>query len=161
MLERTYQIMTFSYGIVGLLRPLTVYPSEMVYWTVRLVCYLVKSKFDCSGSRLCLWSQYSRVRLLTLFRRAFNATTALHFNTKMSAKQVKLFWTTFTGMFVYEVIPAYIFPLLNAVNVFCLGSQHASQKTVDVFTHIFGGASGNEGLGLFSLSFDWQYIGSG
>jgi len=23
----------YSYGIVGLLRPLTVYPSEMVYWT--------------------------------------------------------------------------------------------------------------------------------
>lgn len=25
-----------SYGLVGLLRPLTVYPSEMVYWAVRL-----------------------------------------------------------------------------------------------------------------------------
>jgi OPT oligopeptide transporter protein len=27
-----------------------------------------------------------------------------------------------------------------------------------VFTNIFGGASGNEGLGLLALSFDWQYI---
>ena len=28
-------------------------------------------------------------------------------------------------------------------------------------TRIFGGAAGNEGLGLFSLCFDWQYVGSG
>ncbi|KAG5640329.1 hypothetical protein DXG03_009210, partial [Asterophora parasitica] len=63
-------------------------------------------------------------------------------------------------MFVYEVIPAYIFPLLNGFNIFCLASQHASKKTIDVFTNLFGGADGNEGLGLFALSFDWQYIGS-
>lgn len=71
-----------------------------------------------------------------------------------------MFWTAFTGMFVYEIIPAYIFPLLNGFNIFCLASQHASQKTVDVFTNLFGGAEGNEGLGFLSLSFDWQYIGS-
>lgn len=63
-------------------------------------------------------------------------------------------------MFIYEILPAYIFPLLNGVNVFCLASQHASQKVVDVFTNLFGGTDGNEGLGLLSISFDWQYIGS-
>ena len=26
---------------------------------------------------------------------------------------------------------------------------------------MFGGAAGNEGLGLFSLCFDWAYVGSG
>jgi hypothetical protein len=94
------------------------------------------------------------------YRSTSNTATALHFNTETSLKQVKFFWTAFTGMFFYEVIPAYMFPLLNAVNVFCLASQRASQKTVDAFTNIFGGASGNEGLGLLSFSFDWQYIGS-
>lgn len=63
-------------------------------------------------------------------------------------------------MFIWEIFPAYIFPLLNGFNIFCLASQHASQKTVDVFTNLFGGADGNEGLGLLSISFDWQYIGS-
>lgn len=63
-------------------------------------------------------------------------------------------------MFVYEVIPAYMFPLLNGINIFCLGSQKASPRTVDIFTNLFGGTDGNEGLGLFSFSFDWQYIGS-
>lgn len=51
------------------------------------------------------------------------------------------------------------FPTLNGISVFCLSSQHASEATRKVFTNIFGGAGGNEGLGLGSLSFDWQYIG--
>ena len=63
-------------------------------------------------------------------------------------------------MFVYEIIPSYIFPLMNGVNIFCLASQHTSPRVQDVFTNIFGGADGNEGLGLFSVSFDWQYITS-
>ena len=63
-------------------------------------------------------------------------------------------------MFVYEIIPSYIFPLLNGVNIFCLASQHASPGVQDVFTNIFGGADANEGLGLFGMSFDWQYITS-
>jgi hypothetical protein len=63
-------------------------------------------------------------------------------------------------MFIYEIIPAYIFPLLNGFNIFCLTSQHAPPNVQDVFTNIFGGADSNEGLGLFSLSFDWQYLGS-
>ena len=66
----------------------------------------------------------------------------------------------FTGMFVYEIIPAYIFPLLNGINIFCLASQKASTRIVDIFTNLFGGTDGNEGLGLLSISFDWQYIGS-
>jgi hypothetical protein len=63
-------------------------------------------------------------------------------------------------MFIYEIIPSYIFPLLNGFNIFCLASQHASPNVQDVFTNIFGGVESNEGLGLFSLSFDWQYIRS-
>lgn len=63
-------------------------------------------------------------------------------------------------MFFYEVLPAYIFPLLNGISVFCLASQSASSRVVDVFTNLFGGTNGNEGLGFLNVSFDWQYIGS-
>lgn len=85
---------------------------------------------------------------------------ALHFDTSANKKRLRVFWLSFTGMFVYEVIPSYIFPLLNGFNIFCLASQHAPQRTRDVFTNLFGGSDGNEGLGFLSLSFDWQYIGS-
>jgi hypothetical protein len=88
-------------------------------------------------------------------------SSALHFDTAANWKRVKLFWSVFFGMFVYEIIPSYIFPLLNGFNVVCLATQRAPRGAVDVITNLFGGSDGNEGLGLLSLSFDWQYIGSG
>ncbi|OCH87394.1 oligopeptide transporter [Obba rivulosa] len=124
----TFSTACFGYGLVGLLRPLTVYPSEMVYW--------------------------GNLPTVSVFQ-------ALHFDmTGANAKRIKLFWTAFTGMFCYEIIPAYIFPLLNGVNVVCLATQHVSANAQNVITNLFGGTDGNEGLGFLSLSFDWQYIGS-
>ncbi|KAF8882526.1 oligopeptide transporter [Gymnopilus junonius] len=123
----TFSTACFGYGLVGLLRPLTVYPSEMVYWT--------------------------NLPTVSVFQ-------ALHFNTSGNSKRVKLFWGGFTAMFIYEIIPAYIFPLLNGINIVCLASQKASASTLNFITNLFGGTDGNEGLGLLSFSFDWQYIGS-
>ena len=88
------------------------------------------------------------------------ALLALHFDSASNHKRVKLFWTTFGAMFCYEVIPAYIFPLLNGINIVCLATQRAPAHTLNVITNLFGGTDGNEGLGLLSLSFDWQYITS-
>ncbi|KAG8768545.1 hypothetical protein FRC12_005500, partial [Ceratobasidium sp. 428] len=123
----TFSTACFGYGLVGLLRPLTVYPSEMVYW--------------------------ANLPTVTTFQ-------ALHWDKTSTSKRLQLFWTAFGGMAVYEIFPQYIFPLLNGFSVFCLASQKASDNVRVVFTNIFGGISGNEGLGLFSLSFDWQYITS-
>ncbi|KAJ7300549.1 hypothetical protein DFH08DRAFT_999691 [Mycena albidolilacea] len=50
----------------------------------------------------------------------------------------------------------YIAPTLTGISVLCL----ANQKLV-WFTRVFGGAVGNEGLGAFSLCFDWAYVGTG
>ncbi|KAG9100791.1 hypothetical protein FRC06_003729 [Ceratobasidium sp. 370] len=123
----TFSTACFGYGLVGLLRPLTVYPSEMVYW--------------------------ANLPTVTTFQ-------ALHWDRAATSKRLQLFWTAFGSMAVYEIFPQYIFPLLNGFSVFCLASQKASDNVRKVFTNIFGGISGNEGLGLLSLSFDWQYITS-
>ncbi|KAF7426004.1 hypothetical protein PC9H_008366 [Pleurotus ostreatus] len=136
----TFSTACFGYGIVGILRPLSIYPSDMVYW-------------GCPYSKASARDIVLRARILT------HKSLALHFNTAVNTKKIKLFWTAFTGMFFYEVIPAWMFPTLNGINIVCLASQHAPAKTVDFITHLFGGASGNEGLGLLSVSFDWQYIG--
>ncbi|KAI0316557.1 oligopeptide transporter [Amylostereum chailletii] len=124
----TFSTAVFGYGIVGLLRPLTVYPSEMVYW--------------------------GNLPTVSIFQ-------TLHFDSEGNKKRVRLFWIAFAGMLAFEIVPSYLFPLLNGFSIFCLASQHASPSVQDVFTNIFGGSDGNEGLGLLSLSFDWQYIGSG
>jgi hypothetical protein len=61
-------------------------------------------------------------------------------------------------MFTYEWFPAYMFPFLNSVSIPCLASMHVTGSKAAVLTNLFGGSLTNEGLGLFSLSFDWQYV---
>ncbi|GKZ36028.1 hypothetical protein AbraIFM66950_006901 [Aspergillus brasiliensis] len=84
----------------------------------------------------------------------------LHWQQVKNSKPLRYFWYAFTGMSLYEIIPAYIFPWLNSVSIPCLAAQKATGKKGSVLTNVFGGASNNEGMGLFSLSFDWQYITS-
>jgi hypothetical protein len=38
--------------------------------------------------------------------------------------------------------------------------MHATGSKAAILTNLFGGATNNEGLGLFNFSFDWQYITS-
>lgn len=74
---------------------------------------------------------------------------------------------------MWELLPQYVMPLLVGVSVFCLSNRDSL-----LFTTLFGGANGNEGLGFLasscstlpandppganfdpkSLSFDWQFI---
>ncbi|KAH8884906.1 OPT superfamily oligopeptide transporter [Thozetella sp. PMI_491] len=79
----------------------------------------------------------------------------LHRDKAETAKRLRVFLIIFFVMFFYEIIPEWIFPLLQGVSIFCLAQKHSL-----VFTNLFGGSSGNEGLGFLSISFDWQYIAS-
>ncbi|KIJ51867.1 hypothetical protein M422DRAFT_244244 [Sphaerobolus stellatus SS14] len=123
----TFSTACFGYGLVGLLRPLTVYPAEMVYWT--------------------------NLPTVAIFQ-------ALHYDVSEQKKKLKVFWSSFSVAAVYELFPAYIFPWLNGVSIPCLASIHAPDNVRTTVTNLFGGAESNEGLGLLSVSFDWQYIGS-
>ncbi|EIM81122.1 OPT oligopeptide transporter [Stereum hirsutum FP-91666 SS1] len=69
-------------------------------------------------------------------------------------KKLRLFYIAFGVIFIWEMFPEWIFPLLTGFSIFCLADQ---QKSVN-FTYVFGGSNGNEGLGLLSICFDWQYI---
>ncbi|EPS26976.1 hypothetical protein PDE_01916 [Penicillium oxalicum 114-2] len=85
---------------------------------------------------------------------------ALHWQDVKNSKPLRVFWYAFGGMALYEILPAYVFPWLNSISIPCLASQKATGNTGSVLTTLFGGATNNEGLGYFSLSFDWQYITS-
>ncbi|KAH8694915.1 putative oligopeptide transporter [Talaromyces proteolyticus] len=84
----------------------------------------------------------------------------LHWEELKNSKPLRYFWYAFGGMFLYESFPAYIFPWLNSVSIPCLASMHTTGDKASVLTNLFGGSQNNEGLGLFSLGFDWQYITS-
>ncbi|SPC67672.1 related to peptide transporter Mtd1 [Ustilago sp. UG-2017b] len=96
---------------------------------------------------------WSTLPLVDLFQ-------ALHCDKSCSHKRLKLFWWSFSLMGIYEILPAYIFPTLNSVSIPCLAAMHTRGKLARTLTNIFGGAQSNQGLGLFSLLFDWQYITS-
>ncbi|KAK5112776.1 hypothetical protein LTR62_003874 [Meristemomyces frigidus] len=77
----------------------------------------------------------------------------LHRDKVETKRRLKVFYIVFACIFVWEAFPEYIFTVLTGVSIFCL----ADQKNL-VFTNLFGGASGNEGLGFLSICFDWNYI---
>ncbi|KAL1386863.1 OPT oligopeptide transporter protein-domain-containing protein [Phyllosticta capitalensis] len=80
---------------------------------------------------------------------------ALHRDRSETWKRLRVFLIVFFVMFFYEIIPEWMFPLLQGISIFCLANQNSL-----VFTNLFGGSQGNEGLGFLSVSFDWQYIAS-
>lgn len=77
----------------------------------------------------------------------------LHRSKAEMGKRYKVFWIIFATLFCWEWFPEYIFPLLTGISVFCLANQNSL-----VFTNLFGGAQGNEGMGFLSICLDWNYI---
>jgi hypothetical protein len=96
------------------------------------------------------WSSLPTVKVLQ----------GLHWQSVKDNKPIRWFWIAFSCMFAYEFFPAYIFPWLNSVSIPCLAAMNATGSKAATLTNLFGGATNNEGLGLFTLSFDWQYITS-
>ncbi|VDC00489.1 unnamed protein product [Peniophora sp. CBMAI 1063] len=95
---------------------------------------------------------YPGILPLTSMLDAFFAKEASQTN----KKKLRLFYWAFTAIFFWEILPEWMFPLITGFSVFCL----ANQSSMD-FTRVFGGSNGNEGLGLLSICFDWQYISGG
>ncbi|WPG98249.1 Hypothetical protein R9X50_00103700 [Acrodontium crateriforme] len=77
----------------------------------------------------------------------------IHRDRAETKHRMRVWYIVFFALFFWEILPEYVFPLTAGVSVFCLADQHSM-----VFTHLFGGASGNEGLGALSLGLDWNYI---
>ncbi|CAO3645188.1 unnamed protein product [Cunninghamella blakesleeana] len=73
----------------------------------------------------------------------------------ISKWRTRVFYLTFACIFLYEIIPQYMFPLLSGVSIFCLANRQSIW-----FQRLFGGLSVNEGLGIMQLSFDWNYLSS-
>ncbi|KAJ5933586.1 OPT peptide transporter Mtd1 [Penicillium verhagenii] len=84
----------------------------------------------------------------------------LHFDRKLNQERLKKFGWALGLSAAWEFFPSYIVPWAGGVSVFCLASMKAPTKTRTIFATIFGGASSNEGMGLFNFGLDWQYIQS-
>ncbi|CAN6674759.1 oligopeptide transporter 1 [Trichomonascus vanleenenianus] len=78
---------------------------------------------------------------------------ALHNDKGNNKRRLKLFYLCFGCMFLWEIVPEWMFELLIGFSIPCLAASNSS-----VVSNIFGGTNGNEGLGLLSFCFDWNYI---
>ncbi|KAI6039134.1 OPT oligopeptide transporter protein-domain-containing protein [Pisolithus marmoratus] len=84
--------------------------------------------------------------LVSMFDALFQDGTA-------AQRKIQVFWAVFSIIFVWELFPEWIFPLLTGFSIFCLAAPNSP-----AVSRLFGGSNGNEGLGLLSICFDWQYI---
>ncbi|OJA20503.1 hypothetical protein AZE42_11975 [Rhizopogon vesiculosus] len=78
---------------------------------------------------------------------------ALYEGGMAARKKLKVFYIVFAIIFIWELLPEWIFPLLTGFSIACLSAPNNV-----VVSQVFGGSNGNEGLGFLSISFDWQYI---
>ncbi|KAG1875141.1 OPT oligopeptide transporter protein-domain-containing protein [Suillus tomentosus] len=81
---------------------------------------------------------------------------AFYYDGIAARRKLKVFYFVFTAIFIWELFPEWISPLLTGVSIFCLAAPNNA-----AVSRVFGGSNGNEGLGLLSLCFDWQYISGG
>ncbi|KAG2353183.1 OPT oligopeptide transporter protein-domain-containing protein [Suillus spraguei] len=81
---------------------------------------------------------------------------ALYEGGMAARKKLRVFYFVFSAIFIWELFPEWIFPLLTGLSIFCLAVPNNA-----AVSRVFGGTNGNEGLGLLSICFDWQYISSG
>ncbi|KAF8833285.1 OPT superfamily oligopeptide transporter [Paxillus ammoniavirescens] len=77
-------------------------------------------------------------------------------NGATARRKLTVFYMVFGAIFIWELFPQWIFPMLTGFSIFCL----AAPKNADI-TRVFGGSNGNEGLGLLSICLDWQYFTGG
>ncbi|KAI7966271.1 hypothetical protein MJO29_002019 [Puccinia striiformis f. sp. tritici] len=69
--------------------------------------------------------------------------------------KVKFFKKVFLGTTLYQIIPTYVAPVLQAISPWCL-----TLPQVPAITNVFGGSMVAEGMGLFAFSADWTLVGS-
>ncbi|KAG2750270.1 OPT oligopeptide transporter [Suillus brevipes Sb2] len=81
---------------------------------------------------------------------------ALYEGGMAARRKLRVFYMVFAAIFFWELFPEWMFPLLTGFSIVCLAAPNNA-----AVSRVFGGSNGNEGLGLLSICFDWQYISGG
>ncbi|ORX65716.1 oligopeptide transporter 7-like protein [Linderina pennispora] len=84
---------------------------------------------------------------VTLFRTFHEKTSYLH-----HVSRLRFFWIAFGCMFVYNILPGFVMPVLTFVPALCLAAPNnvIAQQVGDAF----------HGLGVLNFTFDWSVISS-
>ena len=119
-----------GFGFAGLCRRFLVIPAAM-WWP------------DC----------LSTVALFVSFHENENQGEA-----RYKISRYKFFWISCMLMFLYSWIPEFFLSALQLVSFLCFFGPKSSETGGLSDFHLFSSATA--GVGLFSFTFDWSYIGS-
>ncbi|KAI8823274.1 OPT oligopeptide transporter protein-domain-containing protein [Chytriomyces cf. hyalinus JEL632] len=125
-----------GYGFAGLTRRFLVKPTAM-WWP----------------------SLLPTIGLFSSFHKTDSLKTATSEGT-YKISRFAFFWIAFACMFIYEWIPQFFAPALQAVSMGCLlaGKGAGSSGVLSGFNAVAGSAQ--TGVGLLGLTFDWTSIGA-
>lgn len=150
----TFSTACFGYGMTGLLRPLTVYPSHIVFWGSLPSVTVFQGQ--CPQPRAPLPVNPTAQRSTTTSRT--RTCIALGAKSGCSGSRWQAWLCTRSSRRTCKDtrISRWLlandtrsFPLLNGFSIICLATQTAPTHSRSIISHIFGGANSNEGLGLF------------
>ncbi|ORY45741.1 OPT superfamily oligopeptide transporter [Rhizoclosmatium globosum] len=124
-----------GYGFSGLTRRFLVKPTAM-WWPSNMTTIALFASFHQNA--------------------AGNATVDTE---RWTMSRTKFFWIAFAGMFVYEWIPEFLAPALQAVSIGCLiaGKGNGPSGVLSNFNNIAGSVT--QGAGFLGMTFDWNNIG--
>ncbi|KAJ1561110.1 hypothetical protein HK405_004891 [Cladochytrium tenue] len=77
----------------------------------------------------------------------------LHHSKHFTNDMLRFFGIVFVIIFFWEWIPEFVAPTLVGISIFCLAKRDSV-----LFMYLFGGTNNNEGMGMFSICFDWLFI---
>ena len=105
---------------------------------------------------LIKWSQVYPTKMMYPVNLPLNSLLeTLHRDKTETSRRLKLFYWGFGALFIWELFPEWIMPVTTGISIFCLAKRNSL-----VFTNLFGGSNGNEGLGILSFCMDWNYVTS-
>ncbi|KAJ3069899.1 hypothetical protein HDU98_007049 [Podochytrium sp. JEL0797] len=110
-----------------------------------------------SALAFVLVTQFLGIATFASFHKVDSAETG----SKLTWSRTAVFWVAFVGMFVYEWIPEYFAPGLQAVALGCLiaGKGSGQSGQLSPFNALLGSVT--SGAGFLGITFDWPFILSG
>jgi len=102
-----------GYGIAGLMRKIIVYPTK------------VRPSQSVPNILLTLPDQFFYPANLPIM----SLLETLHRKKIDTRPQLKIFYWAFALIFVWEIVPEYMMPILTGINVFCLAKRNSCEST--------------------------------
>ncbi|KAJ3093378.1 hypothetical protein HDU96_002334 [Phlyctochytrium bullatum] len=146
----------FGYGLAGLCRRYLVRPASMLWPANLSIVAMLNSLHDNSHSPSSATPPTTKSSDPSLRMSGGSAPGSLSSATPRLSR-FAFFWIAVTATALYQLLPSYIAPLLASISILCYLAPYTPNEKV---VRMLGSAQVGGGIGMLSLSFDWNVISS-